>query len=84
MFYAALEMNELAHHDRDQFVQRLRTTHASQTGELLERLHETRRLLFEALDDYDRRQKRTAPARRIPTPQWVDTARLLDDRTDPF
>lgn len=82
MFYGALEMHELAHHDRDQYVQRLRTEHARQTRELLARHPDARRLLFAALDEHDARQRRTAPARRS-TPEWVDSARRLDDR-DPF
>lgn len=82
MFYGALDMHELAHHDRDKYVVRTIADHDRQTRELRALYHEARRLLFAALDEHDARQRRTAPARRS-TPEWVDSARRLDDR-DPF
>lgn len=82
MFYASIEMHELAHHTRDQYVQTLRTQHAAAVDDYRRQRDEMRRLLFEALDDHEARQRRTPPARRK-TPEWADTARLLDDRA-PF
>lgn len=82
MFYAALEMHELAHHNRDEYVTRLRSEHSAAVEDYRRQRDEMRRLLFEALDDHEARQRRTPPARRK-TPEWADTARLLDDRA-PF
>lgn len=80
MFYAALEMHELAHHNRDEYVARLRSEHSAE-------LHKLRAeaLRYHAYLDAARRQEARRRLRGgAERPAWYVQAADLFDDGDPF
>lgn len=80
MFYAALEMHELAHHQRDEYVHRLRQEHAVE-------LHKLRAesLRYHAYLDAARRQEARRRLRGgAERPAWYVQAEDLFDDGAPF
>lgn len=83
LFYATLDMHELAHHQRDQYMMRLRSEHAGQTARNVEQIARRSELLREAMASEDRRLSKCRADRRTPAP-WYDAAiELLSDEA-PF
>jgi len=99
MFYAALEMHELAHHNRDEYVARLRSEHSAELHKLraeyvarlrFEHSAELHKLRAEALRyhaylDAARRQEARRRLRGgAERPAWYVQAADLFDDGDPF
>jgi hypothetical protein len=80
MFYAALEMHDLAHHHRDEYVTRLRTQQAADVAELRAEVLRYRAYLGAARHQEARRRLRSGAER----PAWYVKAEDLFDDEAPF
>lgn len=80
MFYAALEMHELAHHNRDEYVTRLRSEHSAELHKLRAEL-----LRYHAYLDAARRQEGRRRLRGdAERPAWYLQAEDLFAEDGPF
>lgn len=80
MFYGALEMHELAHHNRDEYVTRLRSEHSAELHKLRAELLRYHAYLGAARRQEARRRLRGDAER----PAWYVQAEDLFDDGDPF
>lgn len=81
MFYAALEMHELAHHNRDEYVTRLRSEHSAELHKLRAELLRYHAYLDAARHQEARRRLRGGAER----PAWYLQAEdLFPDADGPF